>query len=69
MEEKNTLVPQVVCFQMLEFKTSAEVSKSIQTRILVINTSFSKSTLVQREPFLTMFYTVSIARYQNKFLC
>ena len=27
---KNTLVAQVECFQMLEFKTSAEVSNSIQ---------------------------------------
>ena len=29
---KNTLVAQVECFQMLEFKTSAEVSNSIQIK-------------------------------------
>ena len=31
-------------------------------------TSFSKTTLLQREPFLTLFYTINpITRYQDRF--
>ena len=41
---KNTPVAQVVCFNMLEFETSAEVSKSTQLFYWEI-TSFSKTTL------------------------
>ena len=50
----------VVCFQMLDFETShsdSEVSKSKSWKI----TSFSKTTLLQREPFLTMFYTINLS--------
>ena len=60
---------EVVCFQMLDFETSnskSEVSKSNSWK----NTSFSKTTSLQREPFLTMFYTVNLSpipRYQVKF--
>ena len=55
--ERNTnLSHVVVCFLMLDFETSnskSEVSKSNSWK----STSFSKTTLLQREPFLTMFYT------------
>ena len=62
MEEKTSLSHEVVCFQMLDFGTSKskyEVSKS-NSNILVETTSFSKTALLQREPFLTMFYTCTI---------
>ena len=45
---------EVVCFQTLDFETSKsnfEVSKSNSWKIA----SFLKATLLQREPFLTMF--------------
>ena len=56
MKEKTFLSYEVVCFQMLDFETSnskSEVSKSDSWTI----TSFSKTVSLQREPFLTMFYT------------
>ena len=43
-----------VCFLMLDFETSSsetQVSKSNSMKI----TSFSKTILLQREPFLTLF--------------
>ena len=55
-ERQNTL--EVVCFQMLDFETSiskSEISKLNSWKI----TSFSKTTFLQREPFLTMFYTIN----------
>ena len=58
MKEKTPLPHKVVCFQMLDFETSKsnfEFSKSNLWKI----TSFSKSLLLQRELFLTMFYTVN----------
>ena len=69
MEEKTPFVAQ--SFQMLDFGTSksdSEVSKSNSWKI----TSFSKSTLLQREPFLTMFYAISTALHcllLSKSLC
>ena len=60
MEEKTALSPEVVCFQMLDFETSksnSEVSKSNSGNA----TSFSKTTLFQRELFLTMFYTINLS--------
>ena len=64
-KKKNTLVApwshEVVCFQMLDFETSnskSEVSKSNSWKI----TSFSKTTSLQRELFLTMFYTINLSR-------
>ena len=59
-ERKNTLVNKVVCFQMLDFETSSsklEVSKSNLWKI----TSFSKTTSLQREPFLTVLYTINLS--------
>ena len=56
MKEKTHLSHEVVCFQMLDFETSdskSEVSKSNSWK----TTSFSKTRLLQREPFLTKFYT------------
>ena len=53
MKEKIPLSHEVVCFLKLDFETSSsklEVSKSNLSNI----TSFSKTTLLQREPFLTM---------------
>ena len=58
MKEKTPLSYEVVCFQILDFETSSsksEVSKSNSRKI----TSFSKTKLLQREPFLTMFYTTN----------
>ena len=51
MEEKTYSVAQVVCFQVpwQEFETSAEWEI----------TSFFKTTLLQREPFLTMCYAIN----------
>ena len=60
MKEKTPLPHEVVCFQMLDFETSnskLEVSKSNSWRI----TSFSKTMSLQREPFLTMFYTTNLS--------
>ena len=59
----------VVCLQMLDFETSKsnyEVSKSNSWKI----TSFLKTMLLQRELFLTLFYTINsspITRYQVRF--
>ena len=57
MKEKTPLSHEGVCFQMLDYETSkasSEVSKSKLSKIA----SFSKSTILQRELFLTMFYTI-----------
>ena len=59
-ETKKTLSHEVVCFQMLDFETSnskLEVLKSNSWKI----TSFSKTTSLQREPFLTMCYTINLS--------
>ena len=59
-ERKNTLSHEVVCFQMLDFETLnsiPEVSKSNLWKI----SYFLKNTLLQREPFLTMFYTTNLS--------
>ena len=76
MKEKTPLSHKVVCFQMLDFETSnskSEVSKSNSMKI----TSFSKTSSLRREPFLTMFYTINLSpllvtilhpcRYQVRF--
>ena len=58
--KKTPLSHEVVCFQMLDFKTSnskSKVSKSNSWKI----TSFSKTTLLKREPFLPMFYTINLS--------
>ena len=60
MKEKTPLSHKVVCFQMLDLETSnskLEVSKSNSWKI----TSLSKTTPLQREPFLTMFYTTNLS--------
>ena len=57
MKEKTPLSHEVVCFLTLDFETSnskLEVSKSNSGEI----TSFSS---VQRELFLTMFYTINLS--------
>ena len=59
-EEKTPLSHEVVCFQMLDFETSnskSEVSKSNSLKI----TSFSKTTLLHREPFVTMLNTGNLS--------
>ena len=59
-ERKNTLSYDVVWFQMLDFEASnskSEVSKSNLQKI----TSLSKTMSLQREPFLTMFYTINLS--------
>ena len=64
MKEKNTLVApwshEVVCFQMVDFETpnsKSEISKSNSWK----TTTFSKTTSLQRELFLTMFYTINLS--------
>ena len=60
MKEKTPLSHEVVCVLMLDFETSSstlEVSKSNSWKI----TSFSKTTSLQRELFLTMFYTINLS--------
>ena len=60
MKEKTPLSHGVVCFQKLDFENSnsqSEVSKSNPLKI----TSFLKTTLLQRELFLTMFYTINLS--------
>ena len=57
MKEKTHLSHEVVCFLMLDFETSnskLEVSKSNSWKI-----TFSKTTSLQRELFLTMFFNFS----------
>ena len=65
MKEKTPLSHEVVCFQIVDFETlnsKSEVSKSNSWKI----TSFSKTTLLQGEPFLTMFYTINLF-HQERF--
>ena len=57
MEEKTRLSHEVVCFQMLDFETSNSNSEVLKLDSWKI-TSFSKTTFLQREPFLTMFYAI-----------
>ena len=59
-EKKHTCHTKLRAFRMLDFQTSkssSDVSKSNSWRI----TSFSKTTLLQSEPFLTMFYTINLS--------
>ena len=60
-KKKQGVVSQrVVCFQMLDFETSSsksEVSKSNSWKFA----PFSKTMLLQRMPFLTMFYTINLS--------
>ena len=64
MKEKNTLdTPlshEVVCFQMLDFETSNSKSEVLKSSLLKI-TSFLKTTPLQRELFLVMFYTINLS--------
>ena len=60
-EKKTPLSHEVVCFQMLDFKTSnskLEVSKSNLWKVTFF---FFLTTSLQREPFLTMFYTNNLS--------
>ena len=62
LKEKTPLSHEDVCFQMLDFGTSnskLEVSKSNSWKI----TSFSKTMALQRELFLTMFYTTNLSPF------
>ena len=65
---KKNLVSQVVCIQMFELETSAEVSIEVNSSPRCNSelhlgeefTSLTKTTLLQMEPFLTMFFTINI---------
>ena len=60
MKEKIPLSHEVVCFLMLDFETSNskhEVSKSNSWKIIFL----LKTTSLQRELFLTMFYTTNLS--------
>ena len=60
VKEKTPLSHEVVCFEMLDFETStskSEVSKSNLRKMI----SFSKTKSLQRELFLTMFYTINLS--------
>ena len=58
-EKKHTLVApwshEVLCFQMVDFETSNSKPEVWKT------TSFSKTTELQNELFLTMFYTINLS--------
>ena len=59
-ERKTPLSHEVVCIEMVDFETSnskSEVSKSNSWKI----TSISKTMALQRETFLTMFYTINLS--------
>ena len=65
-EKKTPMSHEAVCFQMLDFETSnskLEVSKSNSWKI----TSVSKTTSLQREPFLKMFSTSPLYPLPSKF--
>ena len=64
MEEKQPLSHEVVCFQMLSGPQNLILRS--QNQIYGKITSFSKTTLIQRESFLTMFCTI-IACYKISF--
>ena len=66
MKEKKTLSHENVCSHMLDFKQ--KMGSRIQIRGKI--SSFSKTASPQREPFLTMFYTINLStllRYQVRF--
>jgi hypothetical protein len=50
----------VVCFQMLDFETLNSKSEILKRNSWKI-TSFSETTSLQREPFLTMFDTINLS--------
>ena len=60
MKEKTPLSHKDVCFQMLDFETSKSNSEVSKSNSLKIN-SFSKTTLLQKDPFLTLFYTINLS--------
>ena len=60
MKEKTPMSHEVVCFQMLDFGTSKSNSEVSESNLWKI-TSFSKTMPLQREPFLTMFYTINLS--------
>ena len=47
-------------FQMLDFETSKANTKFSKSNSCKV-TSFSKTTSLQREPFLTMFFTIKLS--------
>ena len=56
------LLNKTVWFQILDFKTpksNFEVSKSNSNIFMKNYLTLSKTTLLQREPFLTMFYNIN----------
>ena len=69
MEEKNTLVAQVVCFQMFEIETSSEVANSIQ--IFKWEITFFLKTYITSEGAVShnvvYYQQLSIAHYQVGF--
>ena len=60
MKEKTPLSHEVVCFQMLDFETSNSKLEVLKSNLWKI-TSFSKTTLLQRELFLTMCSTINLS--------
>ena len=60
VKEKTPLSNRVVCFQMLDFETSSSKSEVSKSNLWNI-TSLSKTSSLQREPFLTMFYTINLS--------
>ena len=60
MKTKHTCQTKLFAFRVLDFETSSsksEVSKSNSWK----TTSFSETTPLQREPFLTMFHTINLS--------
>ena len=59
-ERKNTLVTRSCVLSVLDFETSNSKLEVLKSNLWKI-TSFSKTTLLQRELFLTMFYTTNLS--------
>ena len=51
----------VVCFFMLDFETSNSKREVSKSNYFVENYFFLETTLLQRELFLTMFYTINLS--------
>ena len=58
MNEKEPLSNDVVCFPVLDFEVSNSKSEVLKSNLWKI-TSFLKTTCLQREPFLKMFYNIN----------
>ena len=59
-EKEKTLLHEIVYFPMLDFETSNSKSEVKSNSLKSI--TFSKTTSLQGEPFLAMFYTINLSQ-------